>query len=335
MGGTPSKRSSAIAVATLLLLAGALGVLGGCARLVRHWTVLYMKANAQFSAKEIEIEIQKPFLDWYKDRVSIHVTFTVDKAMQNPMSKVLDGDLHCSGRAPEIALPVVAEIANAAEEKEATDLIHAAAGTGRPLKISGVWRLWPEHPGSEKQEQGEPLAAMESNNPAHVFEIHPVTRVNDVETLGSFRPIEGFMGGDARATFGAYEKATCTLSVQPTTITIITQKGLYNDVEFLMEITEDRQVVVPGGRFVIAAVRDLKGELLVGRVRMVFAKGTAPERAVRPLRRGDRLHVFGLPRLDCSEISRRVKGAPTDPALLVKPLPYEIIIQGVYPNARP
>ena len=101
-----------------------------------------------------------------------------------------------------------------------------------------------------------------------------------------------------------------------------------------MEITDDRQIEVPGGRFVIASVRDLKGNLLVERLRMVFATGTPPERAVRLLKRGDRLHVFGLPRVDFAEVSRRVKSSRTDPALLVKPLPYEIIIQGVYKDTK-
>ena len=101
-----------------------------------------------------------------------------------------------------------------------------------------------------------------------------------------------------------------------------------------MEIAEDRQIEVPGGRFVIASARDLKGNLLVKRLRMVFAKDTPPERAVRLLKRGGRLHVYGLPRVDFSEVARRMKGSKKDPALLVKPLPYEIIIQGIYKDAK-
>jgi hypothetical protein len=105
-------------------------------------------------------------------------------------------------------------------------------------------------------------------------------------------------------------------------------------VEFLMEITDGRQIEVPGGRFVIASARDLKGNLLVERLRIIFAKDTPPERAVRHLKRGARLHVFGLPRVDFAEVSRRVRSSRTNPALLGKPLPYEIIIQGVYKDAK-
>ncbi len=225
------RQSSARAIAPLLLLAG---LLDGCAFVAREATVAYLSAHAELSAKTVEIELNRAFLERYKDRVGITTTFTVDKAMQNPVARFLDGDLHAAGRAPEIALPVVAEIVNAASEKEATDLVHGAEGTGRPLKISGVWRIWPEHAGSAKEEQGTPLPVEESDNPSHVFEIHPVTRINDVETLDSFRPVEGYLPGEARATFDIYEKVKCTLTVKPETVLIVTRTGLFNNVEFLM-----------------------------------------------------------------------------------------------------
>ena len=331
MARHPTKRASVLAGAALFLL---LGLLDGCAYLVRQGQVAYMKVNAQLSDQELEIEINKSFLEKYKDRVIINATFTVDKAMQNPVARIFDGDFHMAGRAPEIALPVVAEIANGASAKKAVDLVHGAEGTGKPLKISGVWRIWPEHAGSAKQEQGSPLAASTSTNPGHIFEIHPVTRINEVEVLETFRPIEGYMPGDARDTLEGYEKVVCKLTVRPKTVFIVTRKGLWNDLEFVMEIAEDRQIEVPGGRFVFASARDLKGNLLVKRLRMVFAKDTPPERTVRLLKRGGRLHVYGLPRVDFAEVSRRMRDSQKNPALLVKPLPYEIIIQGVYKDEK-
>jgi len=88
--------------------------------------------------------------------------------------------------------------------------------------------------------------------------------------------------------------------------------------------------VVADGRFVIASAMDLRGKVLVERLRMVFARGTPPELAVRLLKGGEQLHVYGAPRLDFAELSRRVKDSRTNPALLKQPLPYEIIILGVY-----
>jgi hypothetical protein len=37
--------------------------------------------------------------------------------------------------------------------------------------------------------------------------------------------------------------------------------------------------------------------------------------------------------VDFNEVSRRVKASPADPAQLVRSLPYEIIILGVYKDA--
>ena len=252
----PSPHPSARAAAALLLLIGALN---GCAFLAREATRAYMNVNELFSARDIEIQINKSFLEKYKDRVSITTTFTVDQAMQNPVARIFDGDLHMAGRAPEIGLPAVAEIANGASAKTAADLVHSVEGTGKPLKISGVWRIWAEHAGSAKEEQGTPLPVAKANNPGHVFEIHPITRINNIGILDTFRPIEGYLPGGAGSTFEMYEKADCTLTVRPKTVSIVTRKGLYNDVEFLMEITDERQIEAPGGRFVIASARDMKG----------------------------------------------------------------------------
>lgn len=308
--------------------------LGGCGLIARQANIAYISVNALNSPKEIAIEINKSFIENYKNRITMHTSFTVDKAMGSPLPSPLDGDLHFAGRAPQVGLPLVGEIANAGDEKAGVDIVHGAVGTGTPLKVTGVWRLWPEHAGSAVEKQGNPLPAFESYKPDHVFELHPVTRADGVELLDSFKPVKGFSPGGAQRTFGIYEKASCTIRVTPKTVSIVTETGLYNDVEFIMEIADDRQREVDDGRFVIAAARDLDGGLLVERLRMVFVKGTPPDRAVQLLKRGDRLHVFGLPRLDLAEISRRVRDSATNPAALTKPLPYEIIILGVYPSGK-
>jgi hypothetical protein len=62
---------------------------------------------------------------------------------------------------------------------------------------------------------------------------------------------------------------------------------------------------------------------------MVFVGGSEPERVIRGKRAGDRLHIWGLPRLDFSEISRRMAAA--GPEGWKGPLPYEIVVIGIYP----
>jgi len=53
---------------------------------------------------------------------------------------------------------------------------------------------------------------------------------------------------------------------------------------------------------------------------------------VSSLRRGARLHVYGLPRISFAEISRRVQAAGNSGAAVEGPLPYEIVILGVFPS---
>ncbi len=315
-------------------LAVALISLWGCARIMRRATIAYVAVNSHFDPKRVEIEIYKSFLGRYENRVTIDATFTIDKAMRMPQPAGLDGDLHFAGRAPEVGLPIVGEIVNAAARKDAIELTDRMAGTGQSVRMSGVWRIWPEHAGRSEEEQGAPLDSFDTVNPDHVFEIHPVTRIDGLELLDTYKPVDGFKPGDARRTFEIYENAACTIRVKPETVSIVSQTGLYNCVEFLMEISDDPQVAAPGGRFVTASALDLHGGLLVKRLRMVFTAGTAPERAVRNLKRGARLHVYGIPRLDFSEISRRIAAAKIDPSALTLNVPYEIIIIGVYPEKK-
>ena len=210
------------------------------------------------------------------------------------------------------------------------DLVRGAEGSGKPMTVSGVWRIWPEHAGSAEEEQGKPLPALTSDAPEHVFEIHPVTRIEGVQLLDSFTPVKGFSPGNARGTFRSFEKVACTLRVKPGTVSIVTETGLYNDVEFVMKLADEPQLVVRDGRFVIASAKDLGGNVLVERLRTVFAKGTPPELAVKRLQPGDELHVLGMPRLDFAEISRRVRDHRTNPDALTGKLPYEIVVLGVY-----
>src|SRR5216684_3286397 len=207
--------------------------LTGCGLIVRQAMIAYIEVDSKISPRHVTIEINRPFIEKYQNRVGIHTTFTIDKAMPSPYPPPLDGDLHFAGRAPQVALPIVAEIANAKDEKEAVGVVNRAAGTGRALRVSGVWRIWPEHAGHAKEQQGKPLPAFDADNPAHVFEIHPATRIHGLSLLRTFKTVSGFVPGDAERTFGIFQKVPCTLSVRPTTVSIVTETGVYNDVEFV------------------------------------------------------------------------------------------------------
>ena len=293
--------------------------------------MIYMDVAAELSPERVKIEFRRSFLEAYKNRVTIETQFTIDAAATSPNPNAFDGDLHFAGRAPEIGLRLVGEIKNASMADSAVALVRRAAATHRPVALTGVWRIWPEHSLGASEQQGRPIQPLDSPYPDHVFEIHPVTRIGGISLMHTLQVLDGYKPGSAKRTLESYQDAKCKLIVTPTTVTFETPTWLYNDVHFVMEITDASQLVVADGRFVTAAALDTDGNRLVESLRMVFVGGSSAERAVRTLARGARLHVWGLPRLNFAELSRRVAESVRDATLLEGPMPYEIVVLGVYP----
>lgn len=280
---------------------------------------------------QIQITLNNSFIEKYKDRVTIDATYTVDKAHPRPNPPAKDGDLHIAGRAPEIGLATVAEIMNAGAQDSAVGLVHGVEGTGEPIDILGAWRIWCEHGGQSTQLQGARLAAFTTTNPEHVFEIHPILRVGTDSIPESWVPISGYTPKEAEQAFTNYENRPSQIRVnaQKRTTTITTTMGGYNYVEFKM-VSNGPPKEVEDGRFVMAQVLNLSGDLLARNRRMVFAKGTPPEEKMKTLQVGDTLHVLGVPRVDLSLVSWRVRNRATRPEALTWNLPYEIVVVGLY-----
>jgi hypothetical protein len=314
----------------LLLVNGAALGLAACASLLRDIRQDLVVASAVISDSEIEITLRNSFIQAYKERVTIDVPFTVDRADKNPHPRSWDGDLHVAGRAPRIGLPIVAEIENAASETQAVSRIHRLEATGRAVRLEGAWRIWSEHGGNAEEVQGEALPVGELTNPDHVFEIHPVTRLGELDLRDSFRPVEGYRPAESGAVFRSLESLPCRIVPGAATTKIVTSKHQFNDAEFILEIEAGPQRLVEDGRFVKAEIHDLKGELLARDVRMVFVKGTPPDEIVKNLPAGARLHVFGLPRINLETIAWRAGQSRNEQEILQRSLPYEIVVVGVY-----
>ena len=143
-------------------------------------------------------------------------------------------------------------------------------------------------------------------------------------------PINGFKTKDAEQAFTTYERIDSQIIPNGTTIKLLTEMAGFNYVEFVMRLNEDDQFVVDDGRMVFASVHDLDGNLLVRNRRMVFVKDSEPEKRVKTLKKGDAIHVLGIPRINLALISWRSKNFKKRPGALTWNLPYEIIIAGVY-----
>ena len=313
-----------------LLLVLSLSLLPACAAVFREAKVAYVELMAEYSPNDVSIEIQRSFIARLMNRVTMDVDFAVRHADIVPHPAFMDGDLHFAGHSPQVGLPVVGEIINAAHEKQAMDLVHEAKRTGDPLALSSAWRIWPEHAGDIDEKQGNESHSATSTNPDHVFEIHPVTTIAGISLLDSFHPVEGYLPGAPAVVVPSLEHVHCRLTARRGVVVVTTQKGLYNDLNFIMEVTGDRQEVVADGRFVRASLLDTDGTVLGHDRRMVFVRDTALERAVRGLGRGARLRVYGLPRVDLSEVYRRVQESGRQPSLLDESLPYEVVILGIF-----
>jgi hypothetical protein len=288
----------------------------------------------QQAGSDIFITLNNDFIKKYKDRVTIETQFMVDRPAPKPHPPSEDGDEHVAGRSNDVGLPIVAEIMNAKTEAKAVSFVQKAAKNHQPIQVAGAWRIWCEHAGGRPQVQGQKVDPATTSNPDHVFEIHPLSRVGDIDTRKSFQPIQGYRPKEAHTAFLHYENVKCRIIPGDNTTTIRTSTAGYNIVQFKLQSLEEpnEQRVTDDGRFVMCQVHDLEGELVVRKVRMAFVKGTPPEEAVKNLANGKRLTVLGIPRIDLALVSYRVQHQGDESKPLEWNLPYEIIVVAVFPG---
>jgi hypothetical protein len=295
--------------------------------------VIFILSTASALAN-IEITLTNDFIEKYKDRVTIDTSFTVDKALAHPHAAKDDAELHIAGRAPEVKLPMVAEIMNAASQQDAMDVIHHAEGTSSAVPMTGVWRIWCEHGGESVQVQGRSVPKLNTTNPAHVFEVHPIVSLAGKSLLDSIHLIEGYDPKEAERAFKTYEGVSCHMSLKSKQTTVTTTMAGDNFVEFVLKPTESPHKLVDGTAL-LAAAYDLHGDLLVNERRMVFIKGSPPETALKALSPGQAMHVLGMPRLSLKLLSYRRQHHSEFEHMLDWGLPYEIVVLAVYPGQAP
>jgi hypothetical protein len=278
---------------------------------------------------ETELTLNMEFVERYKNRATISTDYFVDRAHARPNPPNKDGDMHFAGRSPQIGLATVAEIQNAAEMRAAVDRVHQVEGTGQAIRVAGVWRIWPEHGGEQEHVQGERLSPFNTTNPPHVFEIHPVTQIDQLNLLASLHPIAGFETKDADTAFGVYERTRSRISVDASAVTISMPMAGYNYVEFLFRLT-NVATTAADGEFAFGSILDLEGEMKVQNRRVAFIRGSAPDAQLLMMRPGNCLHLLGIPRVDLALVSWRVRNASARPEVLTWGLPYELVAVGVY-----
>lgn len=279
------------------------------------------------------LELNRSFIEKYKNRLTISAEYIVDAAHKKPNPGSKDGDMHVAGRAPEIGLPTVAEIQNAKNAPTAVDAIHAVEGTGQSIALSGVWRIWPEHGGDNSHIQqsgaGSPYEGSAPTNPPHVFEIHPILNLSGQDLRESLKPIDGYEEKEAEDAFSRYERSTFEIMPSEDRVRMRMRMIGYNYVKFMLRLRK-RFHREEDGEFVSAAIYSAKEdeqELIVHDRRVGFVAGTAPDEKQKSLQVGDCMLVLGIPRVDLALVSWRIKHGGD---ALRWSMPYEIIAVGIY-----
>jgi hypothetical protein len=306
-------------------------IVSAAALLASAVSFLPQAAFAQDANTPIQLTLQNSFIETYKDRVTISdIDFTVDQVHSHPNRASQDGDLHAAGRSDPVGLPFVAEIMNARDEPALVKRLNDLQGSSQTIKLTGVWRIWPEHGGISPQVQGADVQPATTTNPPHLFEVHPITQLGNVDVRDTLHGIDGYKYKDASDAFQRYEAVAFELDCASKTTTLHTKMVGFNYVDFAIQLSEDPTHVVADGVSVLASIlAGDDGDQLVYKRRIWFVKDSEPYTKVMTMHTGDQLHVLGIPRVDLSLVSWRCKQAKTRPEVRTWNLPYEMVVVGL------
>lgn len=295
-------------------------------------TLLIVCAVSGVQLSAAEVLLKNSWITKFKNRVTMPLTYRIDKAHKHPNpigEKSDDGDMHIAGRSTQVGLPFVVEIVNAALDahKPVLTSIKDLTGKNQTVDIEGAWRLWFEHPDSQHvQQQGAPVAVPKNTNPAHVFEIHPVTKWDDDPLDESFVPIEDFTAHDASVAFGRFEKMVVTVTKQGAFTSFEAKTIGYNYVEFRFTLTSAPKVV-DDGVMALATVSTVDGKTVLTSTprRMVCAEGTPPAAIVGKAKKGVSFRALGIPRLNLERLAAKAKPGES----IDVQAPYEMIVVAI------
>lgn len=310
---------------------------------LRKFHALFLIATmlgASVISQGMTLALRKAFVKKYKDKVTVTTSLRVDEHHDQANDIDKDGDIHMAGRDSVILLPLVAEILNGRNEKDTMQFL-LGTSAGQQVDVTGVWRLWFEHPSADGtlQTQGDPVQIPADSNPKHLFEIHPITNFGGFDCLNSFLPIvdnqsnpsKEYRGHPATTAFHYYDARKITVWRSNTAIMLDSKRAFYNYVDFFIKLAT-KPKSVGDGYIVSAEIFATKNfddpPLVEGRRRMIFAKDSPPANKVKDLGKGATLHVLGIPRVNLHEVFLIADNLDINEPD-EKPLPYEMIIVAI------
>jgi hypothetical protein len=304
--------------------------------------VLVFACTSAVCHADMTLALNKAFVNKIKNKATLTTNLNVDSHPNSPhaiKNSGDDGDIHMAGRDSVFKLPLVAEILNARIEPLAMQKLKLTS-SDQAVSVSGVWRIWFEHPSNQDQIQGKPVLAPADSNPDHVCELHPITKFAGVDVLNSFveikddktSPPKVYEAYTASKAFPFYDDIDATIQASNTAIMITSVKSKFNYTEFVIELA-GKPKDVGDGFLVLANVFDkdnVDEPAAAGVRRMVFVKGTPPADKLMTLAKGEQLHVLGIPRVNLNDVFA-ITGKNGTNTVEVK-LPYEMIIAAILPT---
>jgi len=288
---------------------------------------------------DITLTLSNDFIETYKRRATISGSFKVSHAHESPNTIGTgsnDGDMHIAGSCTTVGLPMVAEIMNAAKHPDCVTFVRqlddATSPADMTTDVTGVWRLWFEHPGSTNQVQfGSNVIHPDNTNPDHVFEIHPITQFGQFALLDTLVPIKSatteFSYKPAADAFTAFKAKNFEVQPDGDTKTKLTSGQIgYNYVKFRVAKLPDSTFEVEDGTFMYVSVYKMTGSTRLRRkCRIVLVGGSAAQTALRDAAVGVKVKVIGIPRVSLSLVAWR----RAHPEARQWKLPYEMVIVGL------
>lgn len=166
-------------------------------------------------------------------------------------------------------------------EKGAVTKANEAEGRQRAISFTGVWRMWPEHGGDHEfvQDIGgnrAPPQPAKKTNPGHLFEIHPLTRIDWVDVVDAIWEIFGYTYKDRDVAFHRHENNSVHLKCGKSEVEMTMSMVGYSYTECALELNEDVQhTMQDGGKGCRARILDSEEHTMVSEVRMILVPGTA------------------------------------------------------------
>lgn len=295
--------------------------------------VLIASITLDGAAKQRTVRLRNSFIAHIKNRAQVtDLPFTVDhvKPSINSISKgAEDGDMHVAGRPGSfVALPMVAEVVNGRIVK--TTVVQRLKDLeGQQTTISGVWRLWFEHPPDEVMVQGGTVPKPTGTNPDHIFELHPITVVDGVKAGNSFTMVPGYTAYTATKAFGVYEKLEFSAKKNTQTTTISSTMAGYNYTQFAAVLAGTPKHA-NDATFVLVDVQTDSGTSVVAKpIRLVITDDTDVATAFAALgaKKGTKLTVLGIPRVNLDILMDAAEDTPGEKVVMKGA--YEIIVVGI------